>query len=93
MGKILNLVRDRPLLSGATAWQIYRGRAKEKLAQLLDWLKIPARIRSVKIDDSLTGDSIEIKPSGLFTKLTVNGRDYYFDRFTGRFDGTGQGCG
>jgi len=42
--------------------------------------------------DGLTGNEIEITLSGAYSVISINGRDYYFDRLTGRFGGTGLGC-
>ena len=52
----------------------------------------PDREGIASYDDIVTGGVIEVKVGSLFTRLSVNGRDYYFDRITGRFAGTGQGC-
>lgn len=93
MARILNFTKDHPALVSATRWQIYRGRMRECVVRALDGLGVPAALRSGNIKDNVTGDMIEIRAQGLFTRLTINGRDYYFDRLTGRFDGTGLGCG
>ncbi|MGH6735018.1 MAG: hypothetical protein ACRECX_02910 [Methyloceanibacter sp.] len=42
-----------------------------------------------EIHDQTTGQHIAISVGTLSVCLTVNGRDFYFDRFTGRFTGTG----
>jgi hypothetical protein len=38
-------------------------------------------------DDPETGDRIAISVSDFYTKLSVNGREYFFVRETGTFDG------
>lgn len=53
---------------------------------------IPGAIKSMQITDVLTDQHIEVRVGHLFVRLSVNGRDYYFDRITGKFDGTGTGC-
>jgi hypothetical protein len=50
-------------------------------------LRIPGAIRDQKINDPATHHLIDIHVGDLFTKISVDGRDYYFDRLTGRFDG------
>jgi hypothetical protein len=49
----------------------------------------PCIIGEADIYDDLTQQDIKIKPGIFFTVLTINGRDYYFRRLTGKFDGTG----
>jgi hypothetical protein len=39
-------------------------------------------------DDPETGDRIAISVSDLYSKLTINDREYYFIRESGEFDGT-----
>lgn len=72
-------------------------RWKDRTASLLGYLAarfgLPGIVRPFELRDELTGQRITLKVGLLFTRLTVNGRDYYFRRFSGRFDGTGMGCG
>jgi len=51
--------------------------------RLLGWLCLPAPIAEVDIED------LQIHIGPLFTKISVNGRDYWFDRLTGRYAGSG----
>lgn len=46
----------------------------------------------MRLEDELTGRAIEVRVEPLFIVFSVDGRDYYFRRFSGRFDGTGLGC-
>jgi len=43
--------------------------------------------------DRVTGQEIKLTVGDLFVRLSIDGRDYYFDRFTGKFDGTGSVTG
>jgi hypothetical protein len=54
---------------------------------------MPGTVRNGVINDELTGAHIEIRAGACFTRITVNGRDYYFRRFSGQYDGSGMGCG
>lgn len=45
-------------------------------------------IKSWKFHDSVTGDDIKIKVSGLYITLQINDRCYYFTADDGEFDGT-----
>ena len=44
-------------------------------------------IQPFAYEDPETGDRIAISVSDFYTKLSVNGRDYFFIRETGKFDG------
>ena len=48
-----------------------------------------AVIQPFAYDDPETGDHIEVSVSPYYSKLTVNSREYYYIRETGKFDGTG----
>ena len=82
----------RPALCGATRYEIYREWLKIHFCRLLNSFGLPGGIRDTTITDELTGQYIEVMVGVLFTRLSVNGRDYYFRRLSGRFDGTGMGC-
>ena len=47
-----------------------------------------ARIKPFDYVDEQTGDTVSISVSPFYSKLTINGRDYFFVRETGEFDGT-----
>jgi hypothetical protein len=79
----------RAAAGGASQWQIWRGRAREIAGRTLCRLGLPGAIANAEIRDDLTGQEINVTVQAHYVRLTVNGRDYYFDRITGRFDGTG----
>ncbi len=72
--------------------QIWRGRVITLIGRLLNNCRVPGVIADAVVDDKLTGQHIEIATGPLFTRLSVNGRDYYFRRLTGEYDGSGMGC-
>lgn len=74
---------------GASRYVILKGRLRERVGRLLNWMGAPGAIRDMAVTDEAAGHSVAVAVGDLFVKLTVNGRDYYFDRVTGRFDGTG----
>jgi hypothetical protein len=82
-----------PTTATASHWQIIRSRAVRGIAQFLHRFRLPGSIAPVSIHDALTGQRLEITVDPLFTRVSVDGRDYYFRRFSGHFDGTGMGCG
>jgi hypothetical protein len=77
---------------GATKWDIVKTRLQERFGAALNRRRVAGFVQPISYQDLVTGDLIEIRVSALFTTLSINGRDYYFKRLTGRFDGTGQGC-
>lgn len=87
-----NTETPKPSLSGASRKEIFVGRIRELAGEFLLKRKIPSFIDDCSIEDRLTGQRIEICNGVLSTKITINGRDYYFDRFTGKLTGTGLGC-
>jgi hypothetical protein len=74
---------------GASRWHIWKGRCRELVGRTLSRLGLPGAIAEAEINDNLTGQQISVGVGPLYVRLSVNGRDYYFDRITGRFDGTG----
>lgn len=63
-------------------WRSAVGRAMCKL-------RVPGFVREMSTGDDLTNSFISIRLSPSFTVIHVNGVDFYFHRFTGKFDGTG----
>lgn len=55
-------------------------------------LNLPGVVQPIDYPDMVTGDRIRVQVGKRFTVISVNNRDYYFKRFTGRFDGTGYVC-
>lgn len=74
---------------GATRLEVLRGRFRQWLGRGLNRLGAPGAIRQMELKDQLTGQHLTVSVGELFVCMSVNGRDYYFDRLTGRFDGTG----
>ena len=78
---------------GASWFAIRKSRIREWLGRRLNALGVPGAIQAFDIQDAVTGQQIAVQIGTLYVRLSVNGRDYYFNRLTGRFDGTGSGCG
>lgn len=62
---------------------------RRTLGQLLNWLGWPGLVREAEYHGRGTTALVRVKNSRLFTVVSVNGTDVYFDRLTGRIDGTG----
>ena len=65
---------------------ISRARFREKLGDFLNRLGFPGAIRSTELHDKATGLTLNVRVSAGYTRINVNGRDYFFDRITGRYD-------
>ena len=81
-----------PTTSEASRMDVAMLRFRLTIGNLMNRLHLPGTVRPFTLDDPLANSTIEVAVGPLFTRLTVNGRDYYFDRISGRFSGTGQGC-
>ena len=76
-------------VSAATRWDIWTSRMREAMGGALNRVKAPGAVQPLAYEDPVTGDHIGVSVDSLFTVLSVNGRDYYFNRLSGEFDGTG----
>jgi hypothetical protein len=78
-----------PVREGANWIDLAKGRLRDWLGQGLNRIGAPGAIAPVEIQDHATGQQIAVAVGALFVRLTVNGRDFYFDRITGHHDGSG----
>lgn len=85
--------QGKPTECGASYGEILMGRIRRFIGLVMKNLRIPGAIGDTHITDSVTHQTIKVSVGTLFTRISVDGRDYYFDRITGKFDGTGMGCG
>jgi hypothetical protein len=85
--------QEAPAKDGASTLQIYFGRIREWIGRLFNMLGAPGAVGPTEIVDQLTNRHIRITVGSLFTKISVDGRDYFFNRMSGRYDGSGSGCG
>lgn len=81
-----------PSHSRASYVDILQGRLRRLFGKILKSLRIPGAICDYHIIDPVSRQTIDIRVGDLFTKISVNGRDYYFHRLTGKYDGAGTGC-
>jgi len=75
--------------TGANLLQIYIERLKQWFGYVLNFLHIPGFVKHIKVYDRLTNTNIEIRLDGFFTVVSINGKDFYFHRLSGEFDGSG----
>jgi hypothetical protein len=73
----------------ATRFEVARWKMREWLGRLANRLGLPGAIAEMDVADAVTGQRLSVRVGPLFVVLGVDGRDYYFWRFSGRHDGTG----
>ena len=76
----------------ATRIQVFTALLKETWGRLLNAVGMPGAISEGVIEDELTGQKVEIRIMSLYTRISINGRDHYFHRSTGKYGGSGSGC-
>ena len=52
-------------------------------------LKVPPMVERVDLDAETCGVNLSIRTSPRYTILTIDGRELFFERETGRYDGFG----
>jgi hypothetical protein len=63
------------------------------LGRILNAFGAPGFVRSGVYESSDLGARVRVICGELFTVVSVNGTDVYFDRLRGRIDGVGSGFG
>jgi hypothetical protein len=60
------------------------------IGRFINWLGWPGFVQETTYRSSKAADvEVLVRKTRLYTVVTVNGVDVYFDRLTGRIDGTG----
>ena len=82
-----------PILAKPSLIQRFRDSLRRGLGRPANWIGLPGVVAPTTIDDAFAG-KVEIRTSPYFTVISINGRDLYFRRWSGKFDGTGMciGC-
>ena len=79
----------------ASRGEYMKVRLADAIRGLVGWIAqrahLPGVVQPIELDDEASGNTLRITVSERFTRITVNGRDFYFRRISGRFDGTGSG--
>ncbi|MGE3108646.1 MAG: hypothetical protein AB7O77_09900 [Phycisphaerales bacterium] len=81
--------QPKPALANASLLQKWKLRFRERFGKTLTGIGVPGAVAPFDHTDPATKQTIRVSVGPLFTRLSVNERDYYFDRLTGKFDGTG----
>ena len=77
----------------ATPLTIIKRAVRSAFWGFLNRLGLPGFIQPFEFEDLVTGQKLKFTVSPFFTVISIDGRDYYFYRHNGKFDGTGSGCG
>jgi len=84
----------RAVVSGKRSpWLRFKDAFKAWLGTTLNHFGVPGGVRDVQFEDQVTGQRVQIRVGVLFTRISIDGRDYYFRRVSGKYDGSGMGCG
>jgi len=60
------------------------------LGKLLHWVRMPGFIRPFQYRDLNSGRLISVRTSPQYTILSIDGKELFFIRETGKFDGIGE---
>ncbi len=55
----------------------------------MQWLHVPGMIRPFQHEDPQSGQYVTLRTSPRYTVLTIDGKEFFFNRESGHFDGTG----
>jgi len=95
MAPNLSPTEAQRLMDERSQWAGWWTRRQDSLrwqaGRFLNWLGVPGFIRPIERDDLVTGWHLSIRVGALGVTISVDGRDYSFNRLTGQFNGTGGG--
>jgi hypothetical protein len=66
-----------------------QGWCMERIGRVLEALHTPAKIKEFECVDPITNEIVYLSTGARYSVLHVGDKRYFFDRLTGRFDGTG----
>jgi hypothetical protein len=76
--------------SGESRWRKALGRVYRAVGAALEFCHAPARIREFEYVDPTTNEIVYLSTGARYSVLHVGAKRFFFDRVTGRFDGTGE---
>lgn|ERR1700690_570700 len=62
---------------------------RQNIGRVLETLHAPAKIREFENVDPITNEIVYLSTGARYSVLHVGSKRFFFDRLTGRFDGTG----
>ena len=67
---------------------LFRSWARHVLGAIMERFHASAKIKEFEYVDQMTGDTVYLSTGARYSVLHVGDRQFYFERTTGRFDGT-----
>lgn len=87
---ILPLPVGRDVTMDASWWTRMRGRVILFVGAILNRTNMTVgAIQPVTVEDAVTGWTFDVRVKGTAVVISIDGRDYTFNRLSGRFLGTG----
>jgi hypothetical protein len=71
-------------------WSIMRRVLRRALGSALEIIHAPAKIKEFEYIDPSTNETVYLSTGARYSVLHVGVKRFFFDRVTGRFDGTGE---
>jgi hypothetical protein len=71
-------------------WRVTRRILRRAVGFLLEVVHAPARIKEFEYIDPGTNETAYLSTGARYSVLHVGAKRFFFDRVTGRFDGTGE---
>jgi hypothetical protein len=70
------------------SWGVVRERTLGIVGRAMNWLHGPARLREFEYVDPISDQTVYLSTGARYSVLHVGSLKLFFDRATGRFDGT-----
>jgi hypothetical protein len=74
--------------SGVSLWARVRASVRHLRGSLLDRIHAPGRIKEFEYVDPITNETTYLSTGAQYSVLHVGDKQFFFERLTGRFDGT-----
>jgi hypothetical protein len=62
---------------------------REGFGRVLEMMHAPAKIKEFEYVDPITNETVYLSTGARYSVLRIGDRHFFFNRLTGRFDGTG----
>jgi hypothetical protein len=84
-------MESSPVGSGKRSiWPIIRRILRHAFGSALEIVHAPAKIKEFEYIDPITNETVYLSTGARYSVLHVGVKRFFFDRVTGRFDGTGE---
>jgi len=79
----VNMAGRSPIRERVKDW------CRQKIGRVLEAMHAPAKIKEFECVDPITNECVYLSTGARYSVLHVGSKRLFFDRLTGRFDGTG----